>query len=340
MTRLLEQQLPDLVDYDFTARMEDELDTIANGDRDPVPWLHDFYFGSESQGRQIMREGLHRLISEAAEAVTPREASRLVIGATGDGEEIAIRIGRYGAYVQLGDTDRRASVPDRLPPDELTPEAALKLLDEAASGGRLLGSDPGTGLPINLKSGRYGPYVQLGENGGAGAEKPQMASLWPAMDPEAVTLEDAVKLLSYPRELGPHPESGEPVVATFGRYGPYVKCGTDNRSLPDFDALDGITLDRAIEVLSQPKGGGRRTGASVIADLGKHPSSGDAIQVKTGRYGPYVTDGTVNATVPKDTDPASVTLERALELLAAREDKLRSQGKDPRAKKQRGRRRK
>ncbi len=340
VTRLLEQQLPDLVDYDFTARMEDELDTIANGDRDPVPWLHDFYFGSESGGRQIMREGLHKLITEAADGVTPREASGIVLGTTEDNEEIAVRIGRYGAYVQLGDTDQRASVPDQLPPDELTPEAALKLLDEAASGGRLLGNDPETGLPIHLKNGRYGPYIQIGENGGSGTEKPKMASLWPSMDPESVALEEALKLLSYPLELGAHPDSGDPVIATFGRYGPYVKCGTENRSLPDYDALDGITLDKAVEVLRQPKGGGRRAGASVIADLGKHPSSGDAIQVKTGRYGPYVTDGTVNATVPKGTDPATVTLEKGLELLAAREDKLRSQGKDPRAKKKRGRRKK
>jgi DNA topoisomerase-1 len=339
VTRLLEQQLPDLVDYDFTARMENELDAIASGDRDPVPWLHDFYYGTESGGRRIMKEGLRSLISEAASAVTPREASRLVIGTGPDGEEIAVRIGRYGAYVQLGETDRRASVPDRTPPDELSLEAALRLLEEAASGGRMLGSDPSTGLPIMLKSGRYGPYLQLGENG-AGSDKPKMASLWPSMDPESVTLDDATKLLSYPRELGPHPDSGDPVIATFGRYGPYVTCGSENRSLADYDALEAITLEQAVEVLRQPKRSGRRATASVIADLGTHPDSGDAIQVKTGRYGPYVTDGTVNATVPKGTDPASVTLERAVELLRAREDKLRSQGKDPRAKKKRGRRKK
>jgi len=334
VTRLLERLLPDLVDYDFTARLENELDAIANGDRKAVPWLHDFYFGSEGEaGRKIMREGLHGLINEAAEELAPREASRIVIGTTNDDEEVAVRIGRYGAYVQIGDSDRRAPVPDQMPPDELTVEAAQRLIDE--SGGRLLGDDPSTGLPVSLKTGRYGPYVQLGENGGDAKTKPKMASLWPAMDPETVTLEDACRLLSYPHELGPHPESGDPVIATYGRYGPYVKFGDTNRSLSDFEALQDITLERAVEVLKQPKGGGRRGGASVIADLGKHPSSGDAVQVKTGRYGPYATDGTVNATIPKGTDPESLTLERAVELLAAREEKLRSQGKDPRAKKKR-----
>jgi DNA topoisomerase-1 len=337
VTRLLERQLPDLVDYDFTARMENELDTIASGDREPVPWLHDFYYGSKGEsGRKIMRKGLHGLVSEATEEVSSREASRIVLGATDDGQEVAVRIGRYGAYVQIGDTDRRASVPDQVPPDELTVEAALTLIEQASSGGRHLGDDPETGLPIHVKSGRYGPYVQLGENGN-GKAKPKMASLWPDMVPEEIDLEDALMLLSYPHELGVHPDNGEPVIATFGRYGPYVKCGDENRSLANYDALRKVTLEAALEALKQPKARGRRASASVIADLGKHPSSGDAIQVKTGRYGPYVTDGTVNATVPKGTDPESVTLERAVELLIAREEKLRSQGKDPRAKKKRRR---
>jgi DNA topoisomerase-1 len=283
-----------------------------------------------------MRKGLHGLINEATEEVSSRDASRIVLGHTDDDQEVAVRIGRYGAYVQLGDTDRRASVPDQVPPDELTVEAALKLIEEAAKGGRLLGDDPETGLPIHVKSGRYGPYVQLGENGN-GKAKPKMASLWPDMVPEEIDLEDALLLLSYPHELGVHPDNGEPVIATFGRYGPYVKCGNENRSLADYDALRNVTLDVAVEALKQPKGRGRRAGASVIADLGKHPASGDAIQVKTGRYGPYVTDGTVNATVPKGTDPESVTLERAVELLTAREEKLRAQGKNPRAKKKKRR---
>jgi DNA topoisomerase-1 len=338
VVRLLERQLPDLVDYDFTARMENELDTIASGERDPVPWLHDFYFGAKSGGdggRRIMHEGLHALIREAAESVAPRDASRILIGTNEDGEDVAVRVGRYGAYVQAGDSDRRASVPDQLPPDELSLSKAIELIEQAEAGGTSLGDDPETGLPVFAKEGRYGPYVQLGENGGSGTDKPRMASLWPSMSLDTLELEDALLLLSFPKEIGRHPDSGEPIIATYGRYGPYLKMGGENRSLKDFDGLVNISCEEAVELFSKPKGGGRSRSASVIADLGEHPNTGDPIQVKTGRYGPYVTDGTVNATVPKGTDPESVTLERAVELLTAREEKLRAQGKDPRAKKTR-----
>jgi DNA topoisomerase-1 len=338
VVRLLERQLPDLVDYDFTARMEDELDTIARGEIDAVPWLHDFYFGRAGDGgRRIMREGLHALIAEAAESVAPQEASRLVIGTTEAGEEVAVRIGRFGTFVQLGDTERRATVPDQLPPDELTVERAVELIGRKEAAGEPIGHHPESGEPVYLKEGRYGHYVQLGENG---EKKPKMASLWPAMTPDTLTFEDALLLLSFPRLLGHHPETGAEVLATYGRYGPYLKMGDDNRSLSDYDNLNAITLEEAVELFKQPKSRQRRTSASVLAELGDHPETGLAIQVKTGRYGPYVTDGTVNATVPKKTDPATVTLERAVELLAAREDKLRAQGKDPRAPKKRKPRRK
>jgi DNA topoisomerase-1 len=156
------------------------------------------------------------------------------------------------------------------------------------------------------------------------------------MDPEAVTLEDALMLLSFPREVGAHPESGKPIMAAFGRYGPYIGCDGDNRTLPDYESLATITVDGAVQLLKQPKSRGRRAGsASVLAELGPHPTSGTTITVRTGRFGPYVSDGTVHATVPKKMDPAAVTMETAVELLAAREDKLRSQGKDPRAAKRR-----
>ncbi len=198
----------------------------------------------------------------------------------------------------------------------------------------MLGTDDTTGQPVLLKHGRFGHYVQLGENGGG--EKPKMASLWPSMSPESLTLEDALMLLSFPREIGLHPESGKPILAAAGRYGPYISCDGDNRTLPDYDSLATITVDGAVELLKQPKSRGRRAGgSSVLAELGPHPSSGATITVRTGRYGPYVSDGTVHATVPKKTDPAAVTLETAVELLAAREDKLKSQGKDPRAPKRR-----
>jgi DNA topoisomerase-1 len=333
VTRLLERQLPDLVDYDFTARMEDELDAIARGDRKASPWLHEFYYGSEGGGSRIMSEGLHRLINDANEAVDPREASRILeLGATADGKQVGVRIGRYGPYLEAD--GQRASVPDQLPPDELTLEKALELLGSSAGGGRLLGSDPATGLPVLLKHGRFGHYVQLGENGGE--DKPKMASLWPSMSPETLTPENALTLLSFPREVGLHPESGKPITAAAGRYGPYISCDGDNRTLPDYESLATITVDGAVELLKQPKSRGRRAGASAaLAELGPHPSTGATIKLMKGRYGPYVSDGTVHASLPKGADPTAVTLEAAVELIAAREDKLKSQGKDPRAPKRR-----
>jgi len=339
VVRLLERNLPDLVDYDFTARMEDQLDAIARGEHEAVPWLHDFYFGradANNGRRQIMRMGLHALVA-TGDDIDPREASRITIGWTEDGERVAVRVGRYGPYVQIGDGERRASVPDDLPPDELTLERALEMIDRAAEGDRAIGTDPETGKPVYVKEGRFGPYVQLGDRGD-GDDKPKMASLWKSMSPETVTLEDALMLLAFPREIGAHPETGETITVQDGRFGPYLKMGSETRSLSSQEQLATITLEEAVAKLKEPKKGRGRGGATVIADLGAHPESGDPIQVKTGRFGPYVTDGTVNATIPKGTDPSSVDLEQALELLARREAKLRAQGKDPRAKK--GRRKK
>ncbi len=341
VVRLLERHLPDLVDYDFTARMEDELDAIARGEQEAAPWLHDFYFGisgADNGRRQIMRMGLHALVATGDE-IDPREASRITIGETQEGETVAVRVGRFGPYVQVGDSGLRASVPDDLPPDELSLDRALEMIDKAAEGDRAIGNDPETGKPIYIKEGRFGPYVQLGDRSDGG-DKPKMASLWKSMSPDAVTLEQAIMLLSFPREIGKHPESGEAITAQDGRYGPYLKMGSETRSLDNQEQLATITLDEAVAKLKEPKKGRSRGAAAVIADLGAHPESGDAIQVKTGRFGPYVTDGTVNATVPKGTDPEKVGLDQALELLARREAKLRAQGKDPRAKKTRRRKKK
>jgi DNA topoisomerase-1 len=262
----------------------------------------------------------------------------MVLGTTGGGEEVVVRIGRFGTFVQVGETDQRASVPDDMPPDELSLDVALQLIERKAAEGEPIGSEPDTGEPVFLKAGRYGHYIQLGENGGEG--KPKMASLWPSMSPDTLRLEDALLLLSFPRSLGNHPETGVEILATYGRYGPYIKMGDDNRSLTDFDNLMAITLEEAVVLFSKPKTGGRQTSSSVLAELGPHPSNGDQVQVKTGRYGPYVTDGTVNATIPKGTDPEQVDLKRAVELLDAREEKTRSQGKDPRAPKKRTTRKK
>jgi DNA topoisomerase-1 len=345
VVRLLEQNLPDLVDYDFTARMEDELDAIARGENDAAPWLHDFYFGASvgnNVKRPIMRVGLRALVATGGD-IDPREASRITIGQTSGGDRVVVRVGRYGPYIQIGDTEQRVSVPDDLPPDEMTLERALEMVEKAAEGDRVLGNDPETGKPIYVKSGRFGPYVQLGDpeltekgtvkKGG----KAKMASLWKSMSPETVELEQAVMLLSFPREVGKHPESDEIITVQDGRYGPYVKAGDETRSLDNQEQLATITLDEAVAKLAAPKRGRRSGAASVIADLGAHPESGNAIQVKSGRFGPYVTDGAINATVPKGSDPESVTLEQAVELLAKREAKLRAQGKDPKAKRTRRR---
>ena len=332
VVRLLENHLPDLVDYDFTARMEDELDAIAGGDREPIPWLRDFYFGGSTGSgvRPIMNKGLQGLLTETTEGIHPREASKILIGTTDNDEEVVVRIGRYGPYAQLGEEGARATVPDELPPDELSVTRALELIKQAEAGGRDLGAHPESGEEIFLKEGRYGPYVQLGKNGGK--TKPKMASLWPGMTPDGVTLEDAVLLLSFPKEVGPHPETSEIITAQVGRYGPYISMGKENRSLPNHESLLSLTVDEAVELLKQPKGG-RRSTAAVLKELGPHPESKEDLQVKTGRYGPYVTDGTVNATIPKDTDPEALTMEQAVDLIAKREERMRAQGKDPRAKK-------
>jgi DNA topoisomerase-1 len=281
--------------------------------------------------------GLHALVS-TGQAIEPREASRITIGQTDAGERVAVRLGRYGPFVQIGDSERRASVPDDLPPDELSLERALAMIDRAEAGDHAIGNDPETGKPVYLKEGRFGPYVQLGDRDEAG-DKPKMASLWKSMTPDTLTLDDALMLLSFPRELGAHPETGDTVTVQDGRYGPYVKMGSETRSLDSQDQLATITLDEAVAKLKQPKRGRSGGRSAAVADLGAHPTSGLSIQVKTGRFGPYVTDGTVNATIPKGTDPGSVTLEQAVEFLANREEKLRAQGKDPRAKKPRRKKR-
>ena len=340
VVQLLENHLSDLVDYDFTARMEDALDAIAAGDCEPVPWLRHFYFGEpaeEINGSRITDAGLKRLVGAGTEKIDPRDVTTIPLGTDPQGHQVVVRVGRYGPYVQVGDNGTRATVPDGLPPDELTVGKALELVRNADQDGRVLGSHPQTGQPVYLKTGRFGPYVQLGDpalddkgkvkRGG----KPKMASLWPAMSPETVTLEDALVLLSFPREVGRHPNTDEPIVAQDGRYGPYIKMGAETRSLENHEQLAALTLAEALALLARPKKRGRSAAPSVLLEVGKHPVSGKPLQVRSGRYGPYVTDGVVNATVPKGSDPASITLDEAVELIAAREQRLRDQGKDPRA---------
>ncbi len=341
VVNLLETHLPELVDYEFTAKMEDGLDAIANGDRDAGPWLHDFYFGDpngKKNGDHVSDIGLKKLIGSGWEEIDARSICSIRLGENPEGQEVFARVGRYGPYVQVGDEDLRATVPDDIPPDELTIDRAVELLEQAALGDRVLGNHPETGQPIYIKTGRFGPYVQLGDpeltpkgNIKKGS-KPKMASLWPNMSIETVSLEEATMLLSYPRELGKHPESDEAITAQDGKFGPYLKMGTDSRSLENHEHLARVSLEEAVKIFKEPKRR-RARGSSTIAELGKHPDSELELKVKNGRFGPYVTDGEVNATIPKGRDPASVTLEQGIELIEAREQKMRDQGKDPRAKK-------
>ncbi len=308
---LLEQHFPHLVDYAFTARMEDDLDRIAAGEEESVPWLTRFYFGAE---------GLHETVARKLEEIDAREVNSIPIGTDSEGREIVVRVGRYGPYVQRG--EERAGVPDRLPPDELTVEKAEELLEAQSRGPKILGTDPETGEVVTVREGRFGPYVQLGEQEDGSKEKPKRASLLKTMDPDAVSLEDALRLLSLPRVIGTDPETGEEILALNGRYGPYIQRGSDRRSLESEDQLFTITLDEALALLKEPP---RRRGArsaKPIRELGTDPNTGKTITLRSGRYGPYVTDGEVNASLRKADSPEEITLERALELLQARRERL------------------
>jgi DNA topoisomerase-1 len=301
---LLEQHFGRLVDYDFTARMEDDLDRIASGDEQRVEWLGRFYFGDESAG-------LQELVSDLG-AIDAREINSLEIG---DG--IVLRVGRYGPYLERG--EQRASVPEELAPDELTVERAEELLAQP-SGDRELGTDPATGLTITARTGRYGPYVSEVLPEGS-KEKPRTASLFKTMSLDTVTLDEALRLLQLPRVVGVAPD-GEEVVARNGRYGPYVQKEKESRSLESEEQLLTISLEEALALLAQPKQRrGQRAATKPLRELGTDPVGGKEIVLKEGRFGPYVTDGETNASLRKGDDPETVTLERALELLAERRAK-------------------
>jgi DNA topoisomerase I len=302
---LLEKHFGRLVDYDFTASMEDDLDRIAAGDEQRVEWLDRFYFGEDGAG-------LHELVSDLG-AIDAREINSLEIG---DG--IVLRVGRYGPYLERD--GQRASVPDELAPDELTVERAEELLAQP-SGDRELGTHPETGLPIVARTGRYGPYVTevLPEST---KEKPRTASLFKTMSLDTIGLDDALRLLEIPRVLGVA-EDGEEVVARNGRYGPYVQQGKESRSLESEEQLFTIDLPGALALLAQPKQrrGQRAAATKPLRELGTDPVGRKEIVLKEGRFGPYVTDGETNASLRKGDDPETVTLDRALELLAERRAK-------------------
>jgi DNA topoisomerase-1 len=338
VTRLLEENFERLVDYDFTASMEEDLDRIAAGEEDRREWLGRFYFGSEPSGAvrgagdpSGDTGGLRQLVEGLGE-IDAREVNSIPIG-----EGLTLRVGRYGPYIEdasaLDDNGdpKRASVPDELAPDELTVEKARELLETQAEGDRVLGQDPVTGTTIVARSGRYGPYVTevlpepeldpglsaaAKKKALAAAPKPRTASLLKTMQVETVGLDDALRLLSLPRVVGVDPESGAEITAQNGRYGPYLKRGTDSRTLPTEEAMFDITLEEALAIYAQPKRGRGATAAAPLRELGEDPVSKKPVVVKEGRFGAYVTDGETNATLRKEDAVETVTLDRAAELLA------------------------
>jgi DNA topoisomerase-1 len=312
VTRLLEQHLAALVDYQFTAQMEDFLDSISRRESEHIDYLQRFYFGNG-------KIGLREQVDTKTKEIDPRLMSRFTIGQPTSGErteEVVLRVGKFGPFLEQG--DRKASVPTDLPPDELTLEKALELLDRGQAAEEPLGYCPETKKPIFLKTGRYGPYVQRGT--AADEERPKFASLLPNMLPPDVTLELALRLLTLPRTLGEHPENGEAVVAHNGRFGPYIKCGAETRSLPKEISLLDVTLEQALALLAQPKVRGRGRGAprEPLKTFPESPVTKQPIKLFDGRYGLYVTDGETNASLPKGTPPEELTLETALHLLAER----------------------
>ncbi len=316
VTRLLESHFAQLADYAFTAEMEDDLDGIAGRERAKLDFLRSFYFGD---GKRL---GLKGLVAEGLEKIDPAAMNAIPIGAGPDGVEIVARVGRYGPYLKRG--DETAPIPDKLAPDELTVEKAIEILS-TPRGGKLLGSDPSTGLPVYVKAGRFGPYVQLGE--AKEKEKPRKTqSLLRHMKPETVMLEDALQLLALPRGLGPGPQ-GDEVLACYGKFGPYLTMGKESRNLgaDDDGVVLRITLPEALAIFAQPKQfRGRGQPKPPLATFPEDPVSGKKVVLKEGKFGLYLTDGETNASLKRGDDPSELTPERVVELLAERREYLAS----------------
>ena len=351
VTRLLEENFAELVDYDFTASMERDLDRIAAGEEDRVAWLRRFYNGQGGAGTEQAAQAASNELEAAAAALRAQGLKGLVdnlgeidaraVNSIEIGEGITLRVGRYGPYLEDAE-GKRANVPADLAPDELTVDKARELFTRAADDGRELGVDPVSGHVIIAKDGRYGPYVtevlpepeetaeaeatktaktakstKTKKTTKAAKPKPRTASLLRSMDLSTVTLEQALDLLSLPRVVGQDPESGEDITAQNGRYGPYLKKGTDSRSLETEEQIFTVTLEQALEIFAQPK---RRRGQAAargpLRELGQDPATDKPVVIKDGRFGPYITDGQTNVTVPRSEDPATISAERAFELLA------------------------
>jgi len=321
VVQLMVKHFSNLIDPEFTARMEEDLDAIARGERESVPYLRAFYFGNGNVG-------LHELVRERLPEIEAKPVNTIPLGQDEEGVDVAVRVGRYGPYVQRA--DQTAAVPEDLPPDELTVEKAVDLLVRQNAPDRVLGEDPETKLPVYAKDGRYGPYIQLGdpepvEGKKNKIKKPKTASLFPGMTTETITFEEAMKLLSLPRLVGESKvgEGGEveEIWAYNGRFGPYLKRGKDSRSLTGHDQIFSVTVEEAETLFAQPK---RRRGArapTVLKELGPHPESGENLNVLDGRFGPYVTDGKLNASLPNGKKPEELTLAEAVDLLRAREER-------------------
>ncbi|WP_227985479.1 type I DNA topoisomerase [Nocardia spumae] len=339
---LLEEYFGRLVDFDFTAAMEDDLDAIAGGREQRGNWLSSFYFGGDhgAEGSVARSGGLKAMVGERLDDIDAREVNSIKMFTDDQDRDIVVRVGRFGPYLERmvqnpddpdGDpVSQRANLPDDLPPDELTPEIAEKLFATPQEG-RPLGVDPETGHRIVAKEGRFGPYVteilpepeadldaKKGAKKAAGP-KPRTGSLLKSMDLSTITLEDALKLLSLPRVVGKDPESGDEITAQNGRYGPYLKKGTDSRSLATEDQIFTVTLDEALKIYAEPKRRGRQAAsAAPLRELGKDSATDKPMVIKDGRFGPYVTDGETNASLRKGDEVESITDERASELLADR----------------------
>ncbi|WP_396623451.1 type I DNA topoisomerase [Luteitalea sp.] len=311
VTHLLKEHFGQLVELGFTGRVEEDLDQVSNGELDRTAFLEQFYNGQEGW------PGLRHLVTNEDRIDYP------VIDIGSDpasAQKVVVRIGRYGAYVQMGDAN--ASIPDDVAPADFTLEQALTLLREKTQGPQSLGADPKSGLPVYVLNGRFGPYVQLGEVPEKGSkEKPRRASLTKNDRPDTMTLARALELLSLPRLVGHDAETGQDIIANFGRFGPYVKRGDEFRSIGADSDVFTVTLDQAIALFKQEKksGRGRTATRTVLREVGLHPASQAKVEILEGRYGPYVTDGTTNASVPKDVAVESLTLEEAVGLLKARE---------------------
>ncbi len=306
VTRFLEENFGNLVDFEFTAKMEEDLDRIALGELDRSSWLKNFYF-SET--------GLKNTVESLGES-DPRLINSFEIA-----EGIQLRTGKYGPYLEVMEDGERklVNIPEGLTPDELTHEKAIELINTPVAEDRVLGAEPTSGLDIIVKDGRYGAYVTLVDEGNP---KPKTASLFKTMTVSSVTLEEAIKLLTQPRVLGLDPESGVEITAQNGKFGPYLKRGNDSRSLTAEEQIFELTLDEAVEIYKQPKYGARRTASTPLREFGEDPASGQPVFAKTGQFGNYVTDGVINATVPKDEPLDEISNDRAFELLAIRREKL------------------